>query len=65
MFAKQPDRFGIGHAIRQSQTRETHEGQTVVDQVICPFIGQVVQRLDDQDLNISTGSNGGRPLAPV
>ncbi|OAG75536.1 hypothetical protein Amal_03294 [Acetobacter malorum] len=28
---------------RQSQTKETHEGKTVIDQVFCPFVRQVVQ----------------------
>ncbi len=49
-LAKQSDRFGIGHPVRQSQTEETHEGQAVVDQIFRSLVGEIVQRLDDQDL---------------
>ncbi|EGE46695.1 Hypothetical protein APO_2757 [Acetobacter pomorum DM001] len=48
-LTKQPDRFGIRHAVRQPQSQKAHERQAVVDQILCPFIRQIVQRLDDQN----------------
>ncbi|GCD57297.1 hypothetical protein NBRC3222_2634 [Acetobacter pasteurianus NBRC 3222] len=41
--------WSVGYTVRQLQTKETYEGQTIIDQVFCPFVGQIVQCLADQN----------------
>jgi hypothetical protein len=54
-LAKQPYRRGVGHDIFQSKSQKTHEREAVSDQVFDVVIGQIVKRLQHQDLEHHDG----------
>lgn len=58
-FAKQPARLGIRDALRQIESQESHEGQTVTNLVLGLIIGQVVQGLQDENREHQHGIKGG------
>lgn len=48
-FPKQPDRLGVGNPVREAQSQEAHERQSVVDGIIGAFIRQCIDRLYHQN----------------
>lgn len=60
-LAKQPHRLRIRHPVLDLQAQKAHEREPVPDLVLNLIVGQVVQRLQDQDLEHQQGIIG---LAP-
>ena len=46
----QPDRAGVRNTVFQPQSQEPHKRQPVIDEKFGAFIGKIVSRLDDKDL---------------
>lgn len=53
--ARKPDRLGIRNLVAQPKPEDAHEGQPVVDQDLGPVVGEIVLRLDHQDLEHHDG----------
>jgi hypothetical protein len=49
-FAEQPDRFRVGHRAVPVQPQKPHERQAVANLVFRLVVGQIVQRLQHQNL---------------
>ena len=60
-FAKHPYGARIGHVARQFKSEKTHEGEPVADLVLQPFVGQIVQALQNKQLEHEHAAGG---LAP-
>jgi hypothetical protein len=54
-LAKDPDRLGIGRLVGEAEPEEAHEREPVVDEELGAVVGQVVVRLDHQDLEHEDG----------
>ena len=50
LLPEQPDRAGIRNTVLQPQSQEPHKRQPVIDEKFGAFIGKIVSRLDDEDL---------------
>ena len=50
LLPEQPDRAGVRNTVLQPQSQEPHKRQPVIDEKFGAFIGKIVSRLDDQDL---------------
>src|SRR3974390_3249073 len=50
LLPEQPDRARVRNTILQPQSQEAHKRQPVIDEKFGAFIGKIVSRLDDQDL---------------
>ena len=49
-LAERPDRLGVRHPVGQTEPKEAHKREPVVDQEFRPVVAEAVLRLDDQDL---------------
>ena len=47
---EQPDRAGVRNTVLQPESQEPHKRQPVIDEKFGAFIGKIVNRLDDKDL---------------
>ena len=57
-LAKQPHRGRVGHGIFQAESKKAHEREAIADKVFHVFIGQIVERLQHQDLEHQHGVEG-------
>ena len=55
MLAKQPDRLGIRDLVGEAKSDETHEREPILDLELGLVVGEVVQRLKDQNLEHQDG----------
>jgi LysR substrate binding domain len=51
-LTKQPDRGGVRHRILEPEVEKTHERQTVADHQLGLLVGQIVQALQHQNLEL-------------
>lgn len=49
-FAEQPDRLGIRHLVGKTEPQKPHEGQPILDDELGLIVGEIVERLEHQDL---------------
>ena len=59
--AEQTDRVLIRRRTAQIEAQEAHPRQPIPNHELHARVGEIMLRLQDQALNIDTGSNGGRP----
>ena len=50
LLAEQPDCLGVRHLVAQPQPEEAHERQTVIDDKFGLIVGQIVKRLQHEDI---------------
>jgi hypothetical protein len=61
LLAKQPDCARVGKPVGERQAKRTHEGDAVIDEEFGARVGEIVSRLDDEDVKHRDAIEGWPP----